>query len=126
MALAEERERSEALIQKADASDKYVEEACAVQEELGMSREFLAADRELAAAAKLQAEDGVKFHDELRTCQNALVTERERSKASDNNVEAAREAMNAERDLSACFTWRAGDSRKELGGRAICQSPRRS
>ena len=35
----EERKRSEALTQKADVSDKYIEEARAAQEELGRSLE---------------------------------------------------------------------------------------
>ena len=80
VALVEERERSEALIQKADASDKYIEEARGGKE-LGRSRESLAAEREVAAAAKLQADGGVEFRDELRACQKVLVSERERSKA---------------------------------------------
>ena len=69
MALAEERERSEALIEKADASDKYIKEAHVAQDELGRSHKSLAAGRELAAAAKLQADNGAKLHDELRAFQ---------------------------------------------------------
>ena len=52
-------ERSEVLIQKADTSDKCVEEARAAQEELGKPRESLAAERDLTAAAKLQTGDGI-------------------------------------------------------------------
>ena len=75
VALVEERERSEAL--KAEASDRHVEEARVTQEKLGKSRKSLAAGRELAAAANLQAENGVKFRDELWICQTALDAERD-------------------------------------------------
>ena len=69
MALTKKRERSEALIQKADASDIYVKEARAGQKELGRSRKSLAAGHKLAAAARLQAEDSFKLRNELRACQ---------------------------------------------------------
>ena len=77
--LVEERDHSETFIQKVDAPDKFIEEARAAQDELGMSRESIAAERELAAVANLQADDCVNLRGELRTCQKSLDAERERS-----------------------------------------------
>ena len=111
--LVEERDRFEALIQKADASDKYVEEVRARQKELGGSRESLTAEREVAAVARLQADHDVEFRDELRGCQKALVAERERSKALEKYLVAARETMAVEGELSFfCSTQEAGEVRK--------------
>ena len=92
-ALAAERERSQTFSNKRHESDKHLEQVRAAQEELRTSREALAVERELSTAAKLQQRDGAKLRDELRVYQEALDAERQRSKASVKNIEAAREAL---------------------------------
>ena len=92
-ALAAERERSQTFSNKRHESDKHLEQVRAAQEELRTSREALAVERELSTAAKLQQQDGAKLRDELRVYQEALDAERQRSKASVKNIEAAREAL---------------------------------
>ena len=72
----------------------------------------LAAERKLAAAAKLQAEDSANFRDELRACQKALVAERECSKALEKYLVTARKAMAVERERPICSAQEAGEVRK--------------
>ena len=58
----------------------------------------------------MQAEDGATLRDELRVCQEALDAERERSKASAKNIEAAREALAKEYEKAKAVRTQQGDA----------------
>ena len=109
--LVEERDHSETFIQKVDAPDKFIEEARAAQDELGLSRESIAAERELRPWQTCKQMIALISVVNCGHAKSPLTPSASAPKVLDKNLKATREALAAEHELSACSTRKAGEAR---------------